>query len=179
MGNQVKRYAVAAIVALGFSLAPGALRTSQEAQEKIATWEDCRAFPYRDIAGVKTVGCGSTGNIPDRHHTKQEVAGRWVNDLRRAENCINQNFNGRDMPQRHFEAMTDAAFNLGCRGLMWFKGRDGRMHRTTIWRLAQGKNWNAMCGRLTDFVNSGGRYSQGLFNRRNDFRNWCMNGVKQ
>ena len=33
--------------------------------------------------------------------------------------------------------------------------------------------------RLTDFVNSGGRYSQGLFNRRNDFRNWCMNGVKQ
>ncbi|STM08748.1 prophage lysozyme [Escherichia coli] len=60
-----------------FSLAPGELRTSQEAQEKIATWEECRAFPYRDIAGVKTVGCGSTGNVPDRHHTKQEVAGRW------------------------------------------------------------------------------------------------------
>lgn len=174
MAGQIKRYAVAAIVALGFSLAPGELRTSQEAQEKIATWEDCRALPYRDITGVKTVGCGSTGNVPDRHHSGQEVARRWVNDLRRAENCINQNFNGPDMPLRHFEAMTDAAFNLGCRGLMWFKGRDGRMHRTTIWKHAQARNWNAMCNRLTDFVNSGGRYSQGLFNRRDDFREWCM-----
>lgn len=35
MPGQIKRYAVAAIVALGFSLAPGELRTSQEAQEKL------------------------------------------------------------------------------------------------------------------------------------------------
>lgn len=57
----VKRYAVAAIVALGVSMAPGELRTSREAQIKIATREECRATPYRDIAGVMTVGCGSTG----------------------------------------------------------------------------------------------------------------------
>lgn len=46
-----KRYAVAAIVALGISLAPGELRTSREAQIKIATWEECRARPYRDLVG--------------------------------------------------------------------------------------------------------------------------------
>ncbi|HAX6831608.1 TPA: lysozyme, partial [Escherichia coli] len=50
----VKRYAVAAIVALGVSMAPGELRTSREAQIKIATREECRATPYRDIAGVMT-----------------------------------------------------------------------------------------------------------------------------
>ncbi|HAI3848499.1 TPA: lysozyme, partial [Escherichia coli] len=41
--KNIKRYAAAVIVALGVSLAPEALRTSQEAQIKIATWEDCRA----------------------------------------------------------------------------------------------------------------------------------------
>ncbi|HHZ0837534.1 TPA: lysozyme, partial [Escherichia coli] len=42
MPRHIKRYAVATIVALGVTLAPGALRTSEEAQVKIATWEDCR-----------------------------------------------------------------------------------------------------------------------------------------
>ncbi|EON3999411.1 lysozyme, partial [Escherichia coli] len=28
--------------------------------------------------------------------------------------------------------------------------------------------------RLTDFVNSGGRRSQGLVNRREEFRQWCL-----
>ncbi|EGM8159025.1 lysozyme, partial [Escherichia coli] len=27
---------------------------------------------------------------------------------------------------------------------------------------------------LTDFVNSGGTRTQGLVNRRNDFKNWCL-----
>lgn len=173
----VKRYAVAAIVALGFTLAPDVLRTSKEAQIKTATWEDCRATPYRDIAGVATTGCGSTGNVQFRHYSAEEVADRWVNDMQRAENCINLNFNGRDMPQSAFEAMTDAAFNVGCNGLMWFKDRQGKRQRTTIWKRAQVKEWAAMCSRLTDFVNSGGRRSKGLTNRRTDFKAWCLRDV--
>ena len=175
----IKRYAVAVIVALGISLTPGALRTSQEAQIKIATWEDCRATPYTDIAGVATVGCGSTGNVQKRLYSEQEVARRWVNDMQRAENCINQNFQGAVMPQSAFEAMTDAAFNLGCSGLMWFRGRNGKPLRTTIWKQAQAHNWALMCGRLTDFVNAGGKRSQGLINRRSDFRTWCLRDVEK
>lgn len=170
----VKRYAVAAIVALGFSIAPHKLRTSPEAQIRIATWEDCRATPYRDIAGVMTVGCGSTGHVENRLYTETEVAGRWVNDMQHAENCINQNFSGNAMPQSAFEAMTDAAFNLGCRNLMWFRDENRNWHRTTIWKHAQAHNWPDMCNRLTDFVNSGGKRSQGLVNRRTDFRAWCL-----
>ncbi|HFO3909791.1 TPA: lysozyme [Escherichia coli] len=169
-----KRYAVAAIVALGISLAPGELKTSREAQIKIATWEECRARPYRDLVGVGTVGCGSTGNVENRLYTQEEVAGRWINDMRRAENCITQNFRGQQMPQSAFEAMTDAAFNLGCRNLMWFKNKNGTPQRTTIWKHAQTRQWRLMCYRLTDFVNSGGTRTQGLVNRRNDFKNWCL-----
>ncbi|HGX4852004.1 TPA: lysozyme [Escherichia coli] len=170
----VKRYAVAAIVALGVSMAPGELRTSREAQIKIATREECRATPYRDIAGVMTVECGSTGGVENRVYGEKEVARRWVNDLRHAENCINQNFSGAAMPQSAFEAMTDAAFNVGCTGLMWYRDRSGNRQRTTIWKHAQAHRWVAMCGRLTDFVNSGGRRSQGLVNRREEFRQWCL-----
>ncbi|EHQ0062144.1 glycoside hydrolase family protein, partial [Escherichia coli] len=77
-----------------------------------------------------TVGCGSTGNVENRLYTQEEVAGRWINDMRRAENCITQNFRGQQMPQSAFEAMTDAAFNLGCRNLMWFKNKNGTPQRT-------------------------------------------------
>nr|VXZ85952.1 Phage-related lysozyme (muraminidase) [Klebsiella pneumoniae] len=67
-----------------------------------------------------TVGIGSTGGVENREYSNREIARRWINDLQRAENCINNNFHGADMPQLTFEAMTDAALNLGCTGLMWF-----------------------------------------------------------
>lgn len=173
----VKRYAVASIVALGVSLAPGELRTRHEAQVRIATWEECRATPYRDVAGVLTVGCGSTGRVENRLYGETEVAQRWINDMRHAENCVVQNFSGDAMPQSAFEAMADAAFNLGCVNLMWYQDKTGNRHRTTIWKNAQAHRWPEMCNRLTDFVNSGGKYSQGLFNRREDFRQWCLRDI--
>lgn len=76
-----------------------------------------------------------------------------------------------------FEAMTDAALNLGCTGLMWFTDKNGRKQRTTIWKHAQARQWPQMCNRLTDFVNVGGKRSAGLVNRRNDFKAWCLLGL--
>ncbi|MDM8794735.1 glycoside hydrolase family protein, partial [Klebsiella pneumoniae] len=75
------------------------------------------------------------------------------------------------------EAMTDAALNLGCTGLMWFTDKNGRKQRTTIWKHAQARQWPQMCNRLTDFVNVGGKRSAGLVNRRNDFKAWCLLGL--
>lgn len=179
MGIPVKRYAAAMIIALGISIAPGTLRTSPEAQQKTATWEDCRATPYQDGVGVMTVGCGSTGKVQNRNHSANEVAARFVTDMQHAENCIRQNFRGDAMPQSAFEAMTDAAFNLGCINLMWYRDKQSRRHRTTIWRHAQAQQWPAMCNRLTDFVNSGGRPVQGLINRRADFKAWCLRDLAE
>ncbi|HDG9774356.1 TPA: lysozyme [Raoultella planticola] len=177
MKSIIKKCSIAVIVALGVSLAPGSVRTSPEGQQKIAGWEDCRSTPYYCTAGVLTIGIGSTGGVENREYTSQEIARRWINDLQRAENCINNNFHGADMPQFTFEAMTDAALNLGCSGLMWFTDKNGRKQRTTIWKHAQARQWPLMCGRLTDFVNVGGKRSPGLVNRRTDFTAWCLLGA--
>ncbi|MEZ0583270.1 lysozyme [Erwinia sp. STN24] len=174
----IKRCAIASVVALGITLSPDALRSSPEAQQKIAGWEDCRKTPYRCIAGVATVGIGSTSNVEQREYSEQEIAQRWINDMQHAENCINKNFAGELMPQSAFEAMADAAFNVGCTGLMWFTDRQHRQRRTTIWRHAQAYEWAAMCNRLTDFVNSAGKRSAGLANRRQDFKAWCLRDVE-
>ncbi|HEI6819524.1 TPA: lysozyme, partial [Yersinia enterocolitica] len=141
-------------------------------------WEDCRNTPYYCTAGVLTVGIGSTGRVEKREYSDNEIARRWINDMRHAENCINQNFEGEYMPQSAFEAMTDAGLNVGCIGLMWFTDSQKRKQRTTIWKKAQAHDWVAMCHRLTDFVNSGGKRSQGLVNRRTDFKAWCLRDVE-
>ncbi|MEN3258515.1 lysozyme [Sodalis endosymbiont of Spalangia cameroni] len=179
MKRVIKKCAIGVILALGLTLSPGALRTSPEAQRKMATWEDCRNTPYYCTAGVLTVGIGSTGGVENRTYSDAEIARRWVNDLQHAENCINQHFEGEHMPQSAFEAMTDAGLNVGCTGLMWFTNRQGRKQRTTLWQRAQAHQWEAMCYRLTDFVNSAGRRNPGLVNRRKDFRGWCFRDTRE
>ncbi|EMO4292399.1 lysozyme [Klebsiella pneumoniae] len=165
---------VAAIISLAAVLWPQSLRTSPEAQLKMAKYEDCRKTPYYCPAGVLTVGIGSTGKVQNREYAEQEIAERWVNDLMRAERCVNREFNGAAAPQRVFEALTDSAFNVGCSGLAWYTNRQGEKVRTTIWRNAQSADWRGVCERVTDFVNSGGRRLQGLVNRREEFREWCL-----
>lgn len=178
MKKPVRKCAIAVIVALGATFSPATLRTSQETQQKIADWEDCRKTPYYCPSGVLTVGIGSTGGVENREYSDSEIAGRWINDLTQAENCINQNFEAAYMPQSAFEAMTDAALNVGCTGLMWFTNGQGRKQRTTIWKNARLHDWQAMCNRLTDFVNSAGQRSQGLVNRRTDFKAWCLRDME-
>ncbi|RTM80668.1 lysozyme [Enterobacter quasiroggenkampii] len=165
---------VAAIVSLAAALWPQTLRTSPEAQLKMAKYEDCRKTPYYCPAGVLTVGMGSTSNVQNREYAEREIAERWVNDLFRAEKCVNREFNGTAAPQRVFEALTDGAFNVGCGGLGWYTNKKGQKVRTTIWRNAQDGNWQGVCERLTDFVNSGGNRLPGLVKRREEFRDWCL-----
>ena len=92
----------------------------------MARYEDCRKTPYYCPAGVLTVGIGSTGKVQNREYAEQEIAERWVNDLMRAERCINREFNGAAAPQRVFEALVDGAFNVGCSGLARYTNRQGR-----------------------------------------------------
>ncbi|OPJ97385.1 lysozyme [Serratia marcescens] len=165
---------VAAIVALVGALWPEKVRTSQAAQLKMAKYEDCRKTPYYCPAGVLTIGMGSTTHVEDRQYSETEIAERWVNDLVRAEKCINSNFNGAAAPQFVFEALTDVSFNVGCTGISWFTDRQGKKQRTTLWKYAQAGNWPGACQRLTDFVNSGGKRLQGLVNRREEFKAWCL-----
>lgn len=70
--------------------------------------------------------------------------------------------------------MTDGNFNVGCTRLGWYTNSKGQKVRTTLWRNAQDGNWKGVCERLTDFVNSGGKRLQGLVNRQEEFKAWCL-----
>lgn len=174
MKKRIVTCSIAAIVSLAAAMWPQALRTSQEAQLKMAKYEDCRKTPYYCSAGVLTVGIGSTGRVQNREYADREIAERWANDLMHAEKCVNREFNGADAPQRVFESMTDAAFNVGCTGLAWYTNRQRQKVRTTLWRNAQAGNWPGVCERLPDFVNSARQRLAGLVKRRAEFRDWCL-----
>ena len=145
----------------------GEVRTSPQGLELIGNAEGCRRNPYNCPAGVLSAGIGSTTHIRAAHsYSDDEIASMWVEDLKRAERCVNRNFNGGEMTQGQFDAMTSAAFNMGCLNLMWFINSQGIRQRTSIWKHAQDRRWEEMCHRLNDFVNAGGRKLPGLVARR-------------
>lgn len=149
---------------------PGELRTSQRGQAFIANEEGCRREPYRCAADRPTVGIGSTNNvIMSKRYTDEDIAERWFQDMLTAENCVNQYFNGRLMPQYPFEAMTSAVLNVGCFQL---RHNQKTQRATGIYQEAQAQNWPAMCHRIPDF-----RYSAGkpiLLGRRLREEAWCL-----
>ncbi|MBF6635571.1 lysozyme [Rouxiella silvae] len=178
----IKKKAVTCLVAAIISIMgvkyAGEVRTSVRGLELIGDTEGCRRDPYLCPANVLTAGIGSTSGISVSHlYSDAEIAAMWVEDLQRAERCINKNFHGDEMNQNQFDAMASAAFNMGCLGLMWFTDSRGVRQRTTIWKHAQARSWAAMCNRLPDFVNGGGRKLPGLVKRREAERVMCLEPV--
>lgn len=163
--------AVGAIVAVVLASWPDRLRSTEAGLLLIGDAEGCIATPYYCPAGVLTVGIGSTGNIDAQHrYSGEAIARRWVDDIQTAEDCVNGRFNGKAMPQPVFEAVTSAAFNLGCTGL--------RLNKTTrrptqMALAAQRADWATVCDRLTDFTYSGGVQLPGLVARRHAEQQHC------
>lgn len=176
----VKRKAVTCAVTVIIGLIgvnyAGEIRTSQTGLALIGNAESCRRDPYVCPADKLTAGIGSTTAINPRHlYSDDEIAQMWVEDIKTAERCINRNFNGRQMNQNQFDAMTSAAFNMGCLNLIWYTDRvSGQRLKTTLWRKAQARQWDAMCGRLRDFVNAGGVKLAGLVKRRDAEAKLCL-----
>ena len=169
--------AVSIIVGIVLSMDSG-LRINREGLELIGNAEACRREPYMCPARVLTVGIGSTGNVQNRRYSDTEIAEMWIADLRAAEKCINNNFNGEEMPTMPFSMMTSAAFNIGCRSLMTYVNKDKKRVPTTIWKKAQARDWKGMCERLPDFNKSGGVVLRGLTIRRNKEMSNCLESLK-
>ena len=158
--------AVSAIIAIVLSMDTG-LRINQAGLELIGNAESCRRDPYYCPAKVLTAGIGSTTGIQRNHnYSDQEIADMWMTDLRIAEECINDKFKGKEMPVNAFSAMTSAAFNVGCGGLMTYVNKEKKRVPTTIWKKAQAMDWRGMCERLPDFNKAGGVELKGLTIRR-------------
>ena len=165
--------AVSAIIAIVLSMDTG-LRINQAGLELIGNAESCRRDPYYCPAKVLTAGIGSTTGIQRNHnYSDQEIADMWMTDLRIAEECINDKFKGKEMPVNAFSAMTSAAFNMGCVGIMTYVNKEKKRVPTTIWKKAQARDWRGMCERLPDFNKAGGVELKGLTIRRTKEMELC------
>ncbi len=137
------------------------LRTDDKGLSLIANSEGCRAKPYQCSAHVLTVGIGSTMEVKKgKTYTNDEIAKRFITDVRRAEQCVNTYANGAEMNQGQFNAITSFVFNVGCR------------KKSTLFRYAHHRQWRKMCDELPRWSYVNGKKSKGIEMRR--FREWQM-----
>ncbi len=88
-GKKISACLVAMIIAVVMSDHSTEIRTSERGLEIIGNAEGCAREPYRCPADVLTVGIGSTElsglPIERKRYSDEEIAKRWVNDIKVAE----------------------------------------------------------------------------------------------
>ncbi|KGQ55808.1 glycoside hydrolase [Gallibacterium anatis] len=158
---------VAAVLALLLLNSGDELRTSAAGLELIGNAEGCRTQPYYCSANVLTVGIGSSEfgqPIEQRQYSLQEIADRWAQDIKQAENCVNRYANGGKMPQGAFDALVSITFNVGC----------SAMRKSTLYEMANSGYTPQMCDQFLKWVYVGGKKSNGLSQRREQERKLCL-----
>lgn len=165
----IKRCSVAAVLALA-ALMPDfrLLHTSREGLALIADLEGCRLRPYQCSAGVWTSGIGHTAGVkPARDITERQAASNLVADVlnveRRLSVCAPVS-----MPQPVYDALVSFAFNVGT----------GAACRSTLAGFIKRQQWPQACNQLTRWVYVDGVKNQGLENRRQRERAYCLTGAQ-
>ena len=182
MRNPLVYCSVASVLALAATLYPNDLKTSKAGLELIASYENCLSCTYQDHIGVNTIGIGSTRGLdgkpvrPGVKLTDAEVAALFVRDVKEAEQCVIRYMNGARMPQPVFDSTVSLVYNTGCLGTRW----NTKSNRPTwIARHAAAEDWENVCYRFSDFINAGGKPSQGLINRRAKEQRVCISYKSQ
>lgn len=145
------------------------LRISQQGLALIGNVEGCRRDPYHCPSDVLTVGIGSTmadGQAidPKKRYSDIEIAQRWANDLRLAEQCVNRYGNGKNLPQGAFDAFVSITFNVGC----------GKMQKSTLFKQANQGFSPQLCHQFERWIYAGGKKLNGLVARRAKEKALCL-----
>ncbi|AHJ77019.1 lysozyme [Kosakonia sacchari] len=169
MGLPVKRCSAAAVLALAVLLPDfRLLKTSPQGLALIADLEGCRLRPYQCSAGVWTSGIGHTaGVVPTRDISEKEAASNLVADVLQVERRLAQ-CAPLAMPPQVYDAVVSFAFNIG----------SGAACRSTLVYFLNKKQWRQACNQLPRWVFIDGVRNQGLENRRQRERAWCLQGVQ-
>lgn len=154
-------------VAVGGSLAGGAVAALAVALSLIQPWEGKRNDPYRDIVGVMTVCYGET-QAPMRRYSDAQCAamlqGRVERDyLAPVLQCVPGIVNRPAVAG----AAASLAYNIGTKAFC---------NSTAARRFRMG-DWRGGCDAFRSWVNAGGRRVQGLVNRREAERAMCLKGA--
>jgi len=126
----------------------------------VKKWEGCYLKAYQDVVGVWTIGYG---------HTKGVYRGQVLSGEREAHNILKEDLNSHmglpnqditgELNQNQYDALCSFAFNLGA-GIF-------RNNQNLLDAINSG-DWQE-AGRIMKLFNkAGGRFYQGLQNRRNE-----------
>lgn len=126
-------------------------------------WEGRRHYPYLDIAHVKTVCDGHTGNVEDRRYSDDECDALLMGDLAEAYGYVTKCIH---VPMQRYQAaaLTDATYNIG----------PAVVCGSTLQRLANAGDWTGACNQLMRWNRAGGRVVLGLTRRRAAERAMCL-----
>ena len=155
---------VSAIIGIVLTNYSDEIRTSKTGLEIIGNAESCIREPYYCPANILTVGIGSTGNVEQKRYTDEEIARRWVDDIKAAEKCVNRYANGFHLPQPVFDAVTSITFNVGC----------SKMRTSTMFKHLNNRNYRAACNEFPRWNKSGGVVLNGLVKRREQEKLLCL-----
>ncbi|OTP97242.1 glycoside hydrolase [Gilliamella apicola] len=155
---------VSAIIGIVLTNYSDEIRTSRAGLELIGNAESCIRDPYNCPAGVLTVGIGSTGNVEQKRYTDEEIARRWVDDIKTAEQCVNRYANGFHLPQPVFDAAVSITFNCGC----------ANMRTSTMFKCLNNGDYRAACYEFPRWNKSNGIVLNGLVKRREQEKLLCL-----
>lgn len=93
------------------------IKTSKIGLEFLSRWEGCILHPYKDVAGLRTIGVGhlikSNENFPDGVLISKERALEILSvDLEKCESAIKKNITVQ-LTQHQFDALVSFGFNCG------------------------------------------------------------------
>lgn len=147
------------------------MKISAKGQHQLKEWEGFRARPYRDAAGKLTIGVGhlltqselSSGKIiiqgePVRYAaglSDQEVLDLLGQDLAGSMGVVNDCVEV-ELSQSRFDTLVSFCFNVG----------GSAFRHSTLLRLLNQGNYEAVPAQLRRWVHCSGKVVQGLVNRR-------------
>lgn len=94
------------------------LKTSQNGLDFLARWEGCILKPYKDVAGLRTIGVGHlitpNENYPDGVAiTKEKAMQILAIDVGKCEIAIKKSFSSIALTQNMFDVLVSFGFNCG------------------------------------------------------------------
>ncbi|MGF7454213.1 lysozyme [Pasteurella bettyae] len=172
--NKIIACSVVAIIGLVVTQYSDDIRTTERGLSIIGNAEGCARNLYKCPADVLTVGIGSTAAggesiEPNKRYTDDEIARRWVKDIKIAERCVNLFANGEKLPLSVFEALTSITFNVGCGAVM---------RNSTMFAKARAGELDSTCNQFPRWVYAGGKKLNGLVIRREKEKALCFTDLR-
>ena len=134
------------------------MKTSQDGVNFVKQFEGFRATPYKDVAGLLTIGFGhliKPGEVFGAV-SSVEAVGLLVRDLEEAENIVNT-WVSVDLTQNQFDALVSFTYNLG----------GGRLKASTLLRKLNLGDYAGAASEFPKWDMAAGLHVPGLTRRRN------------